>query len=190
MDSRSENHGADHSDEERYGRILRRISRPMTAGPAPDGGQALLVGHDSQPASRAAVRYAADLAVRLGAHLHVVHVVDLSDTPIDADAADWEERARETLESLQEDAGQLLEGFDVGWTYHACHGDPAELLSRVAEEHGVMLIAVGATSRGMARRFMEGGSVARRLMRRHAIPVLVVPAPEGDDDQQPEGTVD
>jgi nucleotide-binding universal stress UspA family protein len=186
VDSRSDSH----SDAERYGRILRRISQPMTAGPAPDGGQALLVGHDSQPASRAAVRYAADLAVRLGAYLHVVHVVDLSDTPIDADAADWEERAREALSSLQEDARKLLEGFDVGWTYHACHGDPAELLSRVAEEHGVMLIAVGATSRGMARRFMEGGSVARRLMRRHGIPVLVVPAPEGDEDRQPEGPGD
>jgi nucleotide-binding universal stress UspA family protein len=175
-----------HDDEERYGRILRRISQPMTAGPHPDGGPALLVGHDSQPASRAAVRYAADLAVRLGAYLHVVHVVDLSDTPIDADSADWEDRARNALEGLQEDARNLLADFEVGWTYHACHGDPAELLFRVAEEHGVMLIAVGATSRGMARRFMEGGSVARRLMRRHGIPVLVVPAPDDPDDQDGE----
>ncbi len=164
------------NDEDKYGRILHRISHPMTGGRAGDG-TALLVGHDSQPASRAAVRYAADLAVRLGAHLHVVHVVDLSDTPIDADSAEWEERAGKTVEALKEDARTLLEGFDVEWTYHACHGDPAELLARVAEEHGVMLIAVGATSRGMTRRFMEGGSVARRLMRRQDIAVLVVPAP-------------
>jgi nucleotide-binding universal stress UspA family protein len=178
VDSRSESR----SDADRYGRILRRISQPMTAGPQPGGGPALLVGHDSQPASRAAVRYAADLAVRLGAHLHVVHVVDLSDTPIDADSADWEESARKALQGLQQDAGSLLEGFDVGWTYHACHGDPAELLFRVAEEHEAMLIAVGATSRGLARRFMEGGSVARRLMRRRGIPVLVVPSPAGEPD--------
>ncbi len=165
------------SDEDRYGRILRRISTPMTGATEPDRATALLVGHDSQPASRAAVRYTADLAVRLGAHLHVVHVVDLSDTPIDADSAEWEEAAGRTLEALHEDARKLLEEFDIGWTYHACHGDPAELLARVAEEYHVMLIAVGATSRGLARRFMEGGSVARRLMRRHDVAVLVVPTP-------------
>ncbi len=184
MDTRSESRSGDSGDEEKYGRILRRISQPMTAASSRDGGGDLLVGHDSQPASRAAVRYAADLAARLGAHLHVVHVVDLSDTPIDADSAEWEERAQQSLEELQEDARKLLSGFDIDWTYHACHGDPAELLARVAEEYGVMLIAVGATTRGITRRFMEGGSVARRLMRRHDVAVLVVPAPaeEGEQD--------
>lgn len=172
-------------DEEKYGRILHRISMPMTERGDAEPVSALVVGHDSQPASRAAVRYAADLAERLGAHLHVVHVVDLSDTPIDADSADWEQRAHKALEALQADARELLAGYDIGWTYHACHGDPAELLARVAEEYGVMLIAVGATSRGMARRFMEGGSVARRLMRRHSIAVLVVPSPDGDPPDPP-----
>jgi nucleotide-binding universal stress UspA family protein len=166
------------SDSERYGRILRRISTPMGGGEQEHSATSLLVGHDAQPASRAAVRYAADLAVRLNAHLHVVHVVDLSDTPIDADAAEWENGAHQALEALHEDARELLEGFDIAWTYHACHGDPAELLARVADEHQVLLVAVGATSRGLARRLMEGGSVSRRLMRRHDVPVLVVPAPQ------------
>jgi nucleotide-binding universal stress UspA family protein len=166
-------------DQERYGRILRRMSTPMGGG---DGEPvtSLLVGHDEQPASRAAVRVAADLAVRLGAYLHVVHVVDLSDTPIDADSADWEQGAAKALVALHEDARKLLSGFDIGWTYHACHGDPAELLARVAEEHGALFVAVGTTSRGLVRRLMEGGSVSRRLMRRHDFPVLVVPEPDSD----------
>jgi nucleotide-binding universal stress UspA family protein len=163
-------------EDERYGRILRRISTPMGGGEA-EPATALLVGHDEQPASRAAVRLTADLAVRLRAHLHVVHVVDLSDTPIDADTVDWEMGAAKSLVALHEDARKLLSGFDIGWTYHACHGDPAELLARVAEEHGALFVAVGATSRGLVRRVMEGGSVSRRLMRRHDFPVLVVPAP-------------
>jgi nucleotide-binding universal stress UspA family protein len=103
--------------------------------------------------------------------------VDLSDTPLDADAADWEAGAHNALEVLHEDARRLLESFDINWTYHACHGDPAELLARVADEYQVLMIAVGATSRGLVRRLMEGGSVSRRLMRRNDVAVLVVPAP-------------
>jgi nucleotide-binding universal stress UspA family protein len=167
------------SDGERHGRILRRISTPM-AGDAPAGATQLLVGHDDQPASRAAVRFSADLAARLGAYLHVVHVVDLADTPIDADSAEWDERARAAIEALHGDARKLLEGFDIGWTYHACHGDPAELLARVADEHGVLFVAVGATGRNLTRRLMEGGSVSRRLLRRQTMPVLVVPEPAAD----------
>jgi nucleotide-binding universal stress UspA family protein len=167
------------TDAEQHGRILRRISTPM-AGEVPAGVTQLLVGHDMQPASRAAVRFTADLAARLGAYLHVVHVVDLADTPIDADCAEWDSRARVALEALHGDARTLLEGFDLGWTYHACHGDPAELLARVAEEHGVLFVAVGATGRNFTRRLMEGGSVSRRLLRRHTIPVLVVPEPPAD----------
>lgn len=164
------------SDAEQYGRILRRVSTPM-AGDGSPGATQLLVGHDMQPASRAAVRFTADLAARLGAYLHVVHVVDLADTPIDADSAEWDDRARAALEVLHDDARKLLAGFDIGWTYHACHGDPAELLARVADEHGVLFVAVGATGRNLTRRLMEGGSVSRRLLRRHTIPVLVVPEP-------------
>jgi nucleotide-binding universal stress UspA family protein len=172
-------------DEERYGRILRRISTPMEGGGRTEAATQLLVGHDEQPASRAAVRFTADLAVRLGADLHVVHVVDLSDTPIDADAADWEDAAGRALIALQEDARELLKGFDIGWTYHACHGDPAELLARVADEHRALFIAVGSTSRGLVRRFMEGGSVSRRLMRRHALPVPAPSDPAGNADPEP-----
>jgi nucleotide-binding universal stress UspA family protein len=167
------------SDGEQHGRILRRISTPM-AGEASDGEPQILVGHDAHAASRAAVRFTADLAVRLGAYLHVVHVVDLADTPIDADSAEWDGKARAALEALHTDARSLLEGFDIGWSYHACHGDPAELLARVAEEHGVLFVAVGATGRNLTRRLMEGGSVSRRLLRRHTLPVLVVPEPPAE----------
>lgn len=167
------------SDGEQHGRILRRVSTPM-AGDGSAGATQLLVGHDVQPASRAAVRFTADLAARLGAYLHVVHVVDLADTPIDADCAEWDDRARAALEALHDDARKLLEAFDIGWTYHACHGDPAELLARVAEEHGVLFVAVGATGRNLTRRLMEGGSVSRRLLRRQTIPVLIVPGPPAE----------
>jgi nucleotide-binding universal stress UspA family protein len=159
-----------------HGRILRRISTPMAGEHQAEKTQ-LVVGHDTHPASRAAVRLTADLAARLGAYLHVVHVVDLADTPIDADSAEWEEGARETLVALHADARELLDGLDVAWSYHACHGDPAELLARVAEEYEVLFVSVGETGRNLTRRLMEGGAVSRRLLKRHAIPVLIVPEP-------------
>lgn len=163
-------------DHDRYGRSLPRISTPMAAETGTT--TQLLVGHDAQPASRAALRFAAQMAARLDAHLHVVHVVELADTPIDADSAQWDAGAEEALVILHEDAKRLLEGFDIGWTYHSCHGDPAERLARVAEEQGVLFIAVGATRRNLTRRVVEGSSVSRRLIRHHGLPVLIVPEPK------------
>ena len=73
-------------------------------GEGRDGVTALLVGHDVHAASREAVRFTADLAARLGAYLHVVHVVDLADTPIDADSAEWDDEARAAMQALHDDA--------------------------------------------------------------------------------------
>jgi nucleotide-binding universal stress UspA family protein len=159
-----------------HGRSMRRLSTQMR-GDSDPGSTQLLVGHDSHPASIAAVRFAGDLASRLHAYLHVVHVVDLGDTPIDADSAEWDEAAHRTVVKLQADARDLLADFTLDWSYHACHGDPVELLARIAVEYDVMLVAVGATGRNLTRRLMEGGSVSRRLLRNHAKPVLVVPEP-------------
>jgi nucleotide-binding universal stress UspA family protein len=162
--------------EGEHGRSMRRLSTQMRSDSKP-GSPHMLVGHDSHPASRAAVRLAADLASRLSAYLHVVHVVDLGDTPIDADSAEWDDAANQTVIKLQADARELLADFTLDWSYHACHGDPVELLARIAVEYDVMLVAVGATGRNITRRLLEGGSVSRRLLRYHAKPVLVVPEP-------------
>lgn len=157
-------------------RVGRRISTAMGGDWRPGSAQ-LLVGHDTHPASQAAVRVTADLAARLGAYLHIVHVVGLADTPVDADSSDWDEAARDTLRSLEADAKSLLAGTSVNWTYHACNGDPVELLASIAVEYEVLFIAVGDTERNLARRLMEGGSVSKRLLRGYGKPVLVVPAP-------------
>ncbi|MDX6585475.1 MAG: hypothetical protein QOI10_4659, partial [Solirubrobacterales bacterium] len=50
----------------------------------------LVVGYSEDPASGSALAVAADLAGRLFAHLHVAHVIDLDDYPIDPDSPSWE----------------------------------------------------------------------------------------------------
>ena len=49
------------------------------------------------PASHVALHTAAALATNLQARLEVVHVIDLSDFPIDPDSADWDTAAEATL---------------------------------------------------------------------------------------------
>lgn len=52
----------------------------------------LVVGFDRYPSSWQALRFAITLAEPLNAYLHVAHIVDLDDVPIDPDGDDWEDR--------------------------------------------------------------------------------------------------
>ena len=52
----------------------------------------LVVGHSQDPSSDYALAAAVDLARRVGGRLHVVHVVETKDYPVDSDAADWEQQ--------------------------------------------------------------------------------------------------
>ncbi len=151
-----------------------RITGPQRA-PAP---ASLVLGHDSRPGSDTALRVAADLAGRLRADLHVVHGVDLSDYPVDADAADWEERFRSTLAAECARVEQALTEAPAGWTFHAARGDPVALLDAVAEETHALMIIVGSRGEGAlatAERVL-GGSVSRGVLRRQHRPVLIVPS--------------
>jgi len=82
----------------------------------------LVVGHDRWPASQSALTFAVDLAARLPAHLHVVHVVNLSDYPVDPDAADWEDEGRRELETQRAQVRAFLDQFGDQWSYHSFRG--------------------------------------------------------------------
>jgi nucleotide-binding universal stress UspA family protein len=61
---------------------------------AEPGGTAptLVVGHSQDPSSDYALAAAVDLARRVRGRLHVVHVIETKDYPVDSDAADWEQQ--------------------------------------------------------------------------------------------------
>ncbi len=151
--------------------------------PAPDGKRSgparpcLVLGWDRTPASRGALVVAADLAVRLGAHLHAVHVVDLNDYPVDPELPGWEAEADETLSRERHEVETELGQYRCAWTYHAARGEPVSALTGVADACDALMIVVGTRGEGLSgwiQRLLTA-SVSHGLIRRQGRPVLVVP---------------
>lgn len=140
----------------------------------------LVVGWDRQPMSTAALQCAIDLARHLNAHLHVVHVVDVDDLPVDPDASDWSQQIDADLDAGANSARVLLDRLgEDDWTYRTVHGRPPEVLADLAEEVGAVMIVLGAPRGGM-HSFIDtfaGQSVSHQLARKHGRPVLLVPEP-------------
>ncbi|WP_051579753.1 universal stress protein [Pseudonocardia acaciae] len=140
----------------------------------------IVVGYGPGSENDHALVAAADLARRLAARLWVVHVACLEDYPVDPDAADWEERARDELAEHRDHVARLLAGRGVGWDYETRRGDPADELCRVADEHDALLIAVGTRGEGLRTvipRLFEP-SVSHAVIHYQHRPVLVIPPPD------------
>ena len=152
---------------------------PTRQQPPPHDGRALVVGFDRHSASHAALRFAMGLAEQLGARLHVVHVLDLEDTPIDADedGESWSRHIGRELERSQEEVRQILGASSVGWAYHRRSGDPANQLVAAAEDLDALMIVVGSPPRGLrtALDHILGGAVVEELFHRSSRPVVLVP---------------
>ncbi|OLT14396.1 hypothetical protein BJF78_02950 [Pseudonocardia sp. CNS-139] len=143
------------------------------------GPPTLVVGHGRDQAGDRALAVAIDLAHRLGARLHVVHVADARDYPVDPDAADWEEQGRRTLAKDRRHVERILAATGLTWTYEARRGEPATELTRAADEHDALMLVVGTRGEGLraAVSRMVEPSVSHGVIRREHRPVLVVPGP-------------
>ena len=144
----------------------------------------ILVATDFGEASEVAVTYARELARTFGSTLHVVHVIDdlgarIGGFPEYAASlgqlqVEEEDAARKRLEALVSDEDRrVLHAKTIlltsQWTAHA-------ILDYARDEH-IDAIVVGTHGRGrMAQFFM--GSVAERIVRHAACPVLTVRHPE------------
>jgi nucleotide-binding universal stress UspA family protein len=159
-------------------RKLRRIDGPTTDMPATHH---LLVGFDRCPSSQQALRFANTLAAPLNAHLHVAHIIDLEDFPIDPDGDDWEQRFADELAQERAQACDLLGALPGNWTYSAHHGGPAHTLTTLAEADDALMIIIGAARGGMMSSLDRavGVSVSAHLIRHTRCPVLVVPDATG-----------
>jgi nucleotide-binding universal stress UspA family protein len=139
----------------------------------------LLVGYSPGSGGDHALTVAADLALRLGARVHVVHVITLEDYPIDPDAADWEEQARHHLARQRDTVTRVLADRGLAGDYETRRGDPADELCRAADEQDALLIVVGTRGEGLrvvVPRLLEP-SVSHTVIRHQHRPVLVVPPP-------------
>jgi len=144
------------------------------------GAPTVVVGHNPSPAGEQALGVAADLARRLHAHLHVVHVTDLADYPIDPDLPDWEAEAEMNLDEQRRQVTGALRDQPDGWTYHARRGSAVTVLAKVADEHDALMIVVGTRGEGagaVVQRLLRA-SVSHGLIRQQLRPVLIVSAPD------------
>ncbi|MGE3287236.1 MAG: universal stress protein [Pseudonocardia sp.] len=139
----------------------------------------LVVAYGDEPADERVLAVAADLAVRTGARLHVVHVVDLRDYPVDPDAPDWEERASERIAGHRRRVDALLDAHEPSppRVQEVRRGDPVAEIAAVAHEQDAFVIVVGTRGEGpgAALSRLLDPSVSHGLIHRQHRPVLVVP---------------
>lgn len=146
-------------------------------------GELILVPVDFSAHSVAALRWAADLACRLGAAIHVLHVVH------DPGAAPGSYGSRGETTRLEESAREMFEEFltrqrdeivqlarVVQLDSSLVVGLPATRILEVADKLGAWLIVMGSQGRtGLAHALL--GSKAERVVQLSPIPVTTVKAP-------------
>lgn len=137
----------------------------------------LVVGYRDGPECINALRFAVGLAAQLNASIHVVHVVDLADYPVDPDEVDWEEEAERTLEQEEARVGTAMAEHQGEWTYQSRRGNPLTLLRQAGDQHDALMVIVGTHGDrpGASLARLLGGSVSRGLVRHLHRPVLIVP---------------
>ncbi|PQJ35224.1 universal stress protein [Salinibacter sp. 10B] len=143
--------------------------------------QDILFAHDFSPSSKRALPYAADLARRTGATLHLMYVKEVPLGPLvkgEPSPIAGENELRKTLRNQLKDRCQdLLEahlpsGDEDRLHYHAERsGAVAPALVRYAKQEDIDLVVMGTQGqRGLQEAFV--GSVAREVLRTAPCPVF------------------
>lgn len=137
--------------------------------------RSILVPTDFSPTSDAALHYAAQMALTLGAHLYLVHVPGKTGEHFEANFPHgrFETETRERLSSFL--AAEELERLRPEYAVRV--GAAAEEIVRYADACDVDLIIMGTHGRsGIAHVLL--GSVAEQVVRAAPCPVLLVRAPK------------
>jgi nucleotide-binding universal stress UspA family protein len=136
----------------------------------------ILVAIDGSDPSLKAARMAADIALRFGARLTLLHVVPKLLLPPDVyglTLAEVEKEHRAYAEKLLQKAVSFLAEPGVDTSSTILYGSPAESIAEEAASEDVGLVVVGNRGHGaVARLFL--GSVSDRIVHISPKPVLVV----------------
>jgi nucleotide-binding universal stress UspA family protein len=139
----------------------------------------ILVAHDFEPDSDAALDYALGLARPLGARITLLHTYEIPSMgapEVLVMATDWTKQigavSRESLAKVAERAG--ASGTPIAAEVR--EGSTWREVESFAREHHVDLVVVGSHGRrGLSRALL--GSVAEKVVRTAPCPVLVVRTP-------------
>lgn len=140
----------------------------------------ILVATDGSPGGDAAVRLAADVASRMGAEVHLLHVYETAP----AFVAGFEQpMALEVNDALEAAAKRVLASAEtiladkaVTAQSHCVGGHPPSMILDRAESEGVDLIVLGHRGHGLSRFLL--GSVADRVSHHAECAVLIAAPPE------------
>ena len=141
-------------------------------------------------------QYAAYLAKKTGAEVHILHVVERlsSDAKVTLQAYMLDEktreqvmyhrvdRAKEVLKERMEKFANELDKEDRELmnkqiaSVNVCESYPVEEILKKAEELDCDLIVMGTHEKGLAHTFL--GSVAKSVLHHSRIPIFIVPIPE------------
>lgn len=155
----------------------------------------ILYATELSDSSRAACLHALYLAKETGAEIHMLHVTEkLSNEAMvaletymmntekralakDARVKAAKQRFQERLDNLWEQADDELVALKSKVAeVDVREGYPAEEILKKSKEKEFDLIVMGAHDKGVIHTFL--GGVAKSVLRRSRIPVLIVPAPE------------
>jgi nucleotide-binding universal stress UspA family protein len=122
----------------------------------------IVVGVDGSETALRAAQTARDLAVSLGATLHVVSAFDSDRTEVFGSGSDrWIVSDADDAEKVAKGVAASLRTDDINVTYAAARGKPAEALIQEAERSDAQMIVVGnRRMRGLGRVL---GSVANSV---------------------------
>jgi nucleotide-binding universal stress UspA family protein len=141
----------------------------------------ILVATDFSDASTNAVAYAREMARAFDATLHLLHVTDnvlAGAYAVEGYTTDWGELQRDVNDTARAKLDDLIAGDAQTRTTPVVlsSNSPAQAIVSFAKEARIDLIIVGSHGRGgMAHLLM--GSVAERVVRTAACPVLAVRQP-------------
>lgn len=139
---------------------------------------------DFSPLSGLGLRYAHYLAECSKSGLTVLFANTFSPPPyftesrLDELAAQFRDAMRESESHLHLFAAETLGELPEGMECRVVEGAPAEQITGFAAEHGAGLIVMGTHGRSGVNRFLLG-SVAERVLRESAVPVLTVRGESG-----------
>jgi nucleotide-binding universal stress UspA family protein len=137
---------------------------------------------DGSAEARHALRYAAELAARLGADIQIIGVHQPVSFGVSASGALGYRSANDALrEALQTELDGARDQLDSGATTLLLEGPAATTL--IAQSAELDLLVAGSRGYGPVRRVLVGG-VSRALVRDASCPIVVVPRP-GEAEVEP-----
>ena len=143
----------------------------------------ILVPTDGSPEGERAVAHALDLAAVHGAEVHALYVINTASyagMPMETSWEGVDDLLRADAEAAVDDVRELAAERGVDVATAIVDGSPSREIIRYAEDNDCDVVVMGTHGRGGIDRLLLG-SVAEKVVRGSAVPVLTVRVSEGDE---------